>query len=57
MTVEDAGGYRMNAICFGDTEAYLSRIRQDPKATIAYYPEINSYQGIEKIQIIITNID
>jgi len=54
MTAEDQNGYQMEAAYFGDAEAFIERAAASPVHVI-YYPEINRWQGVEKLQITITN--
>lgn len=71
MQVQSQGGRRMDAIYFGDTEEFLAYfkgkygeqpVRQTLEgrdggmmASFIYYPEINSYQGRESLQIVVKN--
>jgi single-stranded-DNA-specific exonuclease len=64
-------GTRVPAVYFGDVEAFAADMREkygereleaafrgSPNAiriSVVYYPEINEYQGMESIQIIIRN--
>ena len=54
MTAEDENGYQIEAVYFGDVEAFIERAAASPIHVI-YYPEINRWQGLEKLQITITN--
>ena len=54
MTAEDENGYQIEAVYFGDAEAFIERAAASPIHVI-YYPEINRWQGLEKLQITITN--
>ena len=69
--VESRGGRRMDAIYFGKAEEFLAYfegkygeqpVRQTLEgrdggimASFIYYPEINSYQGRESLQIVVKN--
>jgi single-stranded-DNA-specific exonuclease len=71
MQVESRGGRRMDAIYFGKAEEFLAYfegkygeqpVRQTLEgrdggimASFIYYPEINSYQGRENLQIVVKN--
>lgn len=71
MQVESRGGRRMDAIYFGKAEEFLAYfegkygeqpVRQTLEgrdggimASFIYYPEINSYQGRESLQIVVKN--
>ena len=64
-------GEQIPAVYFGEIEAFLSYYREkygeaeverallgrenDIRMSIVYYPEINSYQGTESVQLIIRN--
>lgn len=55
--LQDENGKQFEAIYFGnlpDFQAYLQSKKQR-NITIAYYPSINSYQGVEKLQFVIQN--
>ena len=54
MTAEDERGYQVDAVYFGDAEAFVEKAARSPLHVI-YYPEINRWQGMEKLQITITN--
>ena len=49
----DEMGYGMDGIYFGDGDQFLEDIRGKETLSIVYYPEINSYQGRETLQIVI----
>ena len=51
----DESGTVMDAIYFGEPEEFKAFTDTHPKMTIAYYPQINCYMGVEKLQIVITN--
>ncbi len=69
--LEDERGYRIEAVYFGDTkklledfeerfgsgqvELFLKRQKNQIKATIAYYPDINEFRGQKSLQLVITN--
>lgn len=71
MQVENQAGAKMDAIYFGEIEKMLSYYRKkcgdqavdqafqgrnaDIQASFVYYPEINSYNGRESLQIIVKN--
>ena len=71
MQVQSQGGARMDAVYFGDTEAFLEFLAQkfgntalkqamsgkNSGITVSfiYYPEINVYNGRESLQIIVKN--
>lgn len=49
----DEMGYGMDGIYFGDGDQFLEDIRGKETLSIVYYPEINSYQGRETLQVVI----
>ena len=49
----DEMGYGMDGIYFGDGDQFLEEIRGKETLSVVYYPEINSYQGRETLQIVI----
>ena len=51
----DASGCRMDGVYFGEAKEFLDYARQRENLSLIYYPEINSYQGRENIQIVIKN--
>lgn len=71
MEVEDGGGGCMDAVYFGDIEAFLEFMReksstrqvdallhgapQQIRFSVTYDPSVNTYLGREKVQIIIRN--
>ncbi len=54
MQVQDASGFRMQAVYFGDAEAFAEFCRSHDTVTVLYYPSINRYMGRETVQIQIT---
>ena len=71
LTLRTAQGNRVQAVYFGNTEAFVEYYsgkygaseverafsgRQNAvRMSLIYYPEINSYQGNETVQLIIKN--
>ncbi len=56
MTVYGQDGGQMEALYFGDADAFMEALLlRENHLSIIYYPEINSYRGTEKLQIIIQN--
>ena len=51
MTLVDGEGYSCEAVYFGDTD-----VIEHKNARILYYPQINTYQGIDSIQFVISRI-
>lgn len=48
---EDKSGYRMEAIYFGDAAAFLSQVQEGSLISVLYYPSVNEFRGVEKLQI------
>lgn len=71
LTLETENGGRMDAVYFGDIEAFFAFLksryateqiqalqaggRQDIRFSIIYEPSLNVYQGVERVEIIIRN--
>ena len=55
MKLEEENGFVMDAVLFGDADAFMERIEKQNTAAVTYYPEINVYRGIESIQAVITD--
>lgn len=53
--VMDAKGYVMDGIYFGEAEEFQKFVKEKDTIAITYYPEINTYQGRENLQIVIQN--
>ena len=53
MMVEDKNGCQMEAVYFGDAEEFIGEVHAGSVISALYYPSINEYRGIEKIQITI----
>ena len=51
----DEDGFTMDAIYFGENEELLAIIKQQRKIAITYYPTINSYQGLNTLQVVISH--
>lgn len=56
MKAVDETGFPMDAVYFGDGEAFVREISQKEEWCVAYYPELNTYMGRESLQIIIQNL-
>lgn len=48
---EDKNGYRMEAIYFGDAATFLSEVQEGNRISVLYYPSVNEFRGVEKLQI------
>ena len=55
MRVSDSAGFMMSAIYFGNARKFYNDLREKRRIAATYYPEINSYQGRETLQIVIQN--
>lgn len=55
LQVQDAGGYRMDAVYFGDAEGFAGYVEQHPLLSVTYYPTVNVWNGRESLQITIQN--
>lgn len=56
MSLKDEYGTKLDAICFGDAQKFEERIKTGmPVIPVLYYPEINEYNGIRSIQIVVTD--
>lgn len=53
MTLADEAGYTMEAVYFGDGDLFQQEIREKERISVVYYPEIDTYMGREKLQIVI----
>lgn len=53
MRLVDEAGYSIDAVYFGDGDAFAADIEQKPAISVVYYPEINSYRDRETLQLII----
>lgn len=55
MVLEDVDSSRVEAIYFGDGEAFFEKLGDSNIIDIIYYPDINEYAGRESLQINITD--
>lgn len=51
----DEAGFPMEGVYFGDGDQFLEEIRGKSTISVLYYPEIDSWNGREKIQVVIKN--
>lgn len=49
----DENGFVIDAVYFGEARKFLDFAQENGRISIAYYPEINCYQGRESLQIVI----
>lgn len=55
MKLQDPSGVQMDAVYFGEADEFASFAEQRDTISVTYYPEINSYQGRETLQVVIRN--
>ena len=55
LRVSDPAGFTMSAVYFGNAQKFYNDLKEKRRIAAAYYPEINSYQGRESLQIVIQN--
>ena len=55
MRVEDEQGFSMDAVYFGEASAFCRRVSEGGKMDLVYYPSVNTYQGRENLQLIISD--
>ena len=55
MKLDDGAGRVLDGICFQDADKLEKLLLAGKKPSVAYYPGINSYQGRESIQIVISH--
>ena len=53
--LSDGQGAVMDAVYFGEAQEFLDFAAERDSISVTYYPEINTYQGRENLQIIIQN--
>lgn len=52
--VTDSTGYTMPAVLFGEAEAMKAELSEASVYSILYYPDINEYHGVRKLQLVIS---
>lgn len=55
MKLDDGNGHIVDAVYFGEAEHFAAYAGARDSISVTYYPEINSYQGRENLQIVIRN--
>ena len=55
LRVADEDGFVMDAIYFGENEEFIAKLQQQETIAITYYPNINSYQGRDTLQVVISH--
>lgn len=56
MKAQDSFGFGAECIWFGDGDEFLERLKEKDVWDVIYYPSVNSFQGRERIEMIIQNI-
>ena len=55
LQLSDHTGCVMEAVYFGEADEFINAVKGSNSISVTYYPEINRYQGREKLQIVIRN--
>lgn len=55
MRLEDETGFVINGVYFGEAEKFYDFVIHTDRISVTYYPEINCYQGMESLQVIVQN--
>lgn len=55
MTLTDGEGRRMDAVYFGDGDAFSDFVSGGKPISVTYHPEINDYQGRQTLQMVVHN--
>lgn len=55
MKLLDPQGCSVDAVYFGQAEEFVGYVKSRGQISVTYYPEINTYQGRENLQIVIRN--
>ncbi len=50
---KDESGVNLDAVYFGDAQSLMQEIQERRKMHLVYYPEINEYNGMRAVQIVI----
>lgn len=53
MLLQSSDGHQMNAVLFGDADAFLQEKEGKTHMNVIYYPSINEYNGTKSLQLII----
>lgn len=53
LMVADQNGCHMDAMYFGDAEAFVQKVKEGSVLSVLYYPSLNEYRGAENLQITI----
>ena len=55
LQLSDHTGCVIEAVYFGEADEFINAVKGSSSISVAYYPEINRYQGRETLQIVIRN--
>lgn len=55
MQISDSNGTVIDAVYFGDALKFMGFVQAHETIMITYYPDINSFQGRESLQIVVKN--
>lgn len=55
MFLIDENGIKMDAVYFGEAQEFVDFVQAHDTISVTYYPEINVFQGREKLQVVIKN--
>ena len=55
MNVCGSDGKSFGAVYFGDAEELIRYARSKDRLSITYYPEINSFRGVESVRLVVQN--
>lgn len=50
-----SGGSRLDAVSFRNAPELVTRVRRDPNLTVAYYPQIDNWNGRRILQAVVTD--
>ncbi|MGN1142525.1 MAG: single-stranded-DNA-specific exonuclease RecJ [Oliverpabstia sp.] len=55
LRLADEAGYAIDGVYFGEGDKFMEDVNRKKTLSVVYYPEIDTYMGREKIQIVIKN--
>lgn len=55
MRLVDDSGASVDAVYFGEARSFEDYVQKKETISVTYYPEINVYQGMENLQIVVRN--
>lgn len=56
MKLMDETGTSVDAVYFGEGDAFVRMVKEKGRFSAVYYPDINVWQGRESVQIVITRV-